>query len=202
MKDRDPSPASNAGNASNADLTPRTALDDADAIRRQLRAGQRRWVTITGVVLVVVIGFIMVQFLRDATLFFRNVDEAIEQRDELGERRFRLQGRVIPESVESIGHVVTFQLMHNCSVTAVRHLTDPPELFANPWTPVVLEGHWQPDSVELITGADDHVFVSDRMLIKHTNAYSSDNLDRVDSNLPPDFFQGCDLARADFGLEP
>ena len=109
---------------------------------------------------------------------------------------------MIPESVESSGGVVTFQLMHNCSVTAVRHLTDPPELFANPWIPVVLEGHWQPDSVQVVTGPDDHSFVSDRMLIKHTNAYSSDNLDRVDSNLPPDFFQGCDLARTDFGLEP
>ena len=62
-------------NSRDTDLSPRTQRDNADEIRRQLRAGQRRWVMVTSVVLVVVLGFIMVQFLRDATLFFRNVDE-------------------------------------------------------------------------------------------------------------------------------
>ncbi len=182
------------------DLTPRTEAPHADDIRRQLRAGQRKWVASIVAVLIVVVGFIVVQFLRDATLFFRNVDEAIDQRDDLGDRRFRIQGRVIPTSVDSSSGVVTFELMHNCEVAGVRHLTDPPELFDNPWTPVVLEGRWEPGAIDLVSGEDTHVFVSDRMLIKHTNEYTSDFEARVEANLPADFFDGCDITRADVGL--
>ena len=183
------------------DLSPRTELDDAETMRREMRAGRRRWVWAFVAVLVLVAGFVVVQFLRDATLFFRNVDEAIEQRADLGDRRFRLQGRVIPASVDSSTGVVTFELMHNCAVAGVRHLTDPPELFDNPWIPVVLEGHWEPGPVDLVTGTDSHVFVSDRMLVKHTNEYSSDFEARIESNLPADFFDGCDISRGDVGVE-
>lgn len=182
------------------DLAPRTDLDDPDAIRRQLSSGRRRWIVVVLAALVVVAGFIVVQFLRDATLFFRNVDEAVAEREELGDRRFRLQGRVIPATVDSSSGVVTFEVIHDCEVAGVRHLTDPPELFDNPWIPVVLEGHWEPRPVQLIDGPDDHVFVSDRMLVKHTNEYSSDNRDRIDSNLPEDFFEGCAISRSDVGL--
>lgn len=175
------------------DLSPRLGLDDAETIRRQLHAGQRRWVMIVGALVLVAVGFLVVQFLRDATLFFRNVDEAIEQREELGDRRFRLQGRVIPASVEAVGDVVTFEVMFNCAVTGVRHLGDPPELFGQPWIPVVLEGKWVPESVSVVTGPDDYVFVSDRMLVNHTNEYSSENTDRVVSAAPVGFLEGCDV---------
>ena len=80
-------------------------------------------------------------------------------------------------------------------------VNDPPELFDNPWIPVVLEGSWQPEVVQVVTGQDDYVFVSDRMLVKHTNEYSSDNDDRVESNLPPDFFEGCDGTRVELGVD-
>ncbi|MDG2260801.1 MAG: hypothetical protein P8N50_00545, partial [Actinomycetota bacterium] len=45
------------------DLTPRTEAPHADDIRRQLRAGQRKWVASIVAVLIVVVGFIVVQFL-------------------------------------------------------------------------------------------------------------------------------------------
>ena len=183
------------------DLTPRHAVDDADAIRRELGKGKKRWVTVAGVLIVIVFGFLVVQFLRDATVFFRNVDQAVAEREELGDRRFRIQGRVIPNSVEVVDNVVTFEILHGCATASVRHLTDPAELFDNPWIPVVLDGNWEPQTVELVTGPDDHVFVSDRMLIKHTNEYSADNSDRVESNLPDDFLAGCDLTRTDVGLD-
>ena len=55
--------------------------------------------------------------------------------------------------------------------------------------------------VELVTGPDDQVFVSDRMLIKHTSEYSADNEDRVTTNIPDDFLEGCDITADDVGLE-
>jgi cytochrome c-type biogenesis protein CcmE len=184
------------------DLTPRTELETAaEAVRREMRAGQRKWIWSIVAVLVVVAGFVIVQFLRDATLFFRNVDEAIEQREDLSDRRFRMQGRVIPASVDTSTGTVTFEIMHNCEIAGVRHLTDPPELFENPWIPVVLEGHWELGSVDLVSGPDTHIFVSDRMLVKHTNEYSSDFDSRITSNLPQDFFDGCGITRSDVGAE-
>jgi len=185
--------ADNNGQSSGLDLSPRTTLDDAETIRRQLHAGQRRWVIIVGSLVLVALGLLIMQFLRDATLFFRNVDEAIEQREELGDRRFRLQGRVIPTTVASAGDIVTFELMFNCAVSGVRHLGDPPELFDQPWIPVVLEGKWVRESVSVATGPDDYIFLSDRMLVNHTNEYSADNSDRVVTDAPDGFLDGCDV---------
>lgn len=179
------------------DLTPRTELESADELRRQLRRGQRKWVAVIGVVVVVVLGFLVVQFLRDATLFFRNVDEAVAERVELGDRRFRLQGRVIPDTVEFVGDSVSFQIEHECAIAAVRHIGDPPELFENPWIPVVLEGNWEPGNVELISGADDYRFVSDRMIVKHTNEYAAENSERVEVVVPEDYFAECNLGTGD-----
>jgi len=193
LDDSEPPPA--------LDLTPRHGLDDVDAIRRELGKGKKRWITVAGVLIVFAFGFLVVQFLQDATVFFRNVDQAVAERDELGDRRFRIQGRVIPDSVEVIDDVVTFEILHGCATAAVRHLTDPAELFDNPWIPVVLDGSWKPQTVKLVGGTDDYVFESDRMLINHTNEYSSNNAEQVESNLPDDFLVGCDLTRNDVGLD-
>ncbi len=174
------------------DLTPRHELeDDVEQLRRGLLRGRRFKVALVAVVLVVIAAFVLIQGLRNATLFFRNVDEAIEQREELGDRRFRLQGRVIPTTVLTDGGVTTFDVVHNCEVASVRHVTDPPELFESPWIPVVLEGKWTPGAVTVLGGADDHYFLSDRMLVKHTNEYASANEERVSLDPPTGFFDGC-----------
>ena len=61
---------------------------------------QRNWAFLVfGVILVAAFGFIIVRGLGDAALFFYNADEAVERREDLGERRFRLQGRVVPDTV-------------------------------------------------------------------------------------------------------
>lgn len=174
------------------DLTPRHDLDDAGATRRRLLGGRRRKVMLVGMVLVVVASFVVIQGLRNATLFFRNVDEAVEQRDELGERRFRLQGRVVPASVSTEAGVTVFDVVHNCQLASVRHTTDPPELFSSPWIPVVLEGSWAEGQVVTSTGETDYFFLSDRMLVKHTNEYASANEERVTEAPPEGYLDGCD----------
>lgn len=130
--------------------------------------------------------------LTDATQFFRNVDDAVAQRDELGTRRFRLQGRVAPGTVGSGGEGdVTFQVVHGCTTALVVHRGDPPELFDSPWIPVLIVGSWHEQPVELVTGADTHVFRSDELIVKHTNEYEADYGDRVTPTVPDDFFADC-----------
>lgn len=191
------------------DLTPRHALPDpaGEAVTgataneqaggRATQTVKRRRVTVGVVVAVLVLAaaFIAIQGLRNATLFFRNVDEAIAQADELGDRRFRLQGRVVLGTVATSGGVTTFEVTHNCAVASVQHTTDPPELFASPWIPVVLEGAWRRSASAQSTSAqraDDLYFLSDRMLVKHTNEYEAANAERLAESAEPDPLEGCD----------
>jgi cytochrome c-type biogenesis protein CcmE len=118
-------------------------------------------------------GFAVSQALGDATLFFRNADEAVAQRTELGLERFRLQGLVVAGSVveDPAAELVAFEVSWNGVVVPVEHRGDPPELFQDD-IPVVLEGHWA-------HVGDDAPFLSDRMLVKHDENYEEENSDRL-----------------------
>ncbi len=175
----------------NAPDTPAAEQDEAVAAASAIVRKRRLIVGLVVTVLVIAAGFVAIQGLQNATLFFRNADEAIEQRDDLGERRFRLQGRVVPSTVANEGGVTIFQVIHNCEVVSVRHTTDPPALFSSPWIPVVLEGVWTPGAVNNIAGGDSHYFLSDRILVKHTNEYASANEERVSSDAPAEVLDDC-----------
>ena len=147
------------GDAPELDLTPRTA---APRGRRGL---------IASVILVAVVGalaFIAVKALGEASLFFLNADEAVEQREDLGTDRFRLQGTVVDGTVDETDDGVAFDVEFNDVAVAVVHEGDPPELF-QPDIPVVLEGNWEGE-----------VFASDRILVKHSSEYEAENEDRLE----------------------
>lgn len=175
-----------------SDLSPRHPLDDVpDRAGARRVLGRRRKAAVGAVVLALLIvgGVAVVAGLRNATLFFRNADEAIAERVDLADRRFRLQGRVVPSSVAVDGGVTTFEVIHNCASVSVRHSVDPPDLFESPWIPVVLEGRWARGDVVTVAGRDTHYFLSDNMLVKHTNEYAAANSDRVpDADTPPEGF--------------
>lgn len=131
-----------------------------------------------GIVLALVLGasaFMLVKVLDGATTYFLNADEAIEQRDDLGTSRFRVQGTVVADSVEESGDAVAFDIEFHCAIVHVRHDGDPPELF-KPGIPVVLEGSWAEDA---------DVYESDRILVKHTNEYRTDRLEKADEEVCP-----------------
>jgi cytochrome c-type biogenesis protein CcmE len=118
-----------------------------------------------GIVIAVICGalaFLVLQGLGNATSFYRNADEAVAKRTELGTKRFRLQGIVTPGSIKDAGDDVRFDVEYNC-VTVPVHLsgTRPPPLFQK-GIPVVLEGHFAGP-----TGA----YESDRIIIRHTTEY-------------------------------
>lgn len=149
------------------DLTPRTGpAPTAGPGRARRRRPVTVWLALAAVVLG--IGFVVAQGLGSATLYFRNVDEAVAQRDELGTRRFRLQG-LVGDDVAQTGGAVTFTLAFNGVEVPVRHTGDPRELFG-PGQSVVLEGRF-------VEGSD--VFASDYMLVKHDEDYTDDNGERI-----------------------
>jgi cytochrome c-type biogenesis protein CcmE len=152
------------------DLSPRTS--DADAPVRSA-GGRRRanpllWVVLAAIV--VAVGFVVFKGLSDATLYFRNADEAVAQRDELGTRRFRLQGAVVEDAITE-GDVVTFEVEFNGVTVPVRSSDGLPSLFA-PGEPVVMEGRFAEQ--------DEPLFLADRVLVKHDESYEADNGERID----------------------
>src|SRR5688500_463466 len=117
--------------------------------------------------------FLLVKGLGDATVFFRNADEAVADRDELGTKRFRLQGTV-GDAIGTAGDAVRFDVEFHCVTVQVRHEGDPPELF-KPGIPVVLEGHFaKPPS---------DIYESDRIFVKHTSEYRTDRLEKAEEEV-------------------
>ncbi len=122
---------------------------------------------LAGLVVVVALGFLLFRGLGEATVYFRTADEAVAQRESLGSRRFRIEGTVVPGSVQSSKSDVTFRIAGRTTQVAVVHEGDPPELF-KPGVPVVLEGHF----------SGDH-FASDRIMVKHSESYVAEHPERV-----------------------
>jgi cytochrome c-type biogenesis protein CcmE len=148
------------------ELTPRTAIEPPGP-----QPKRRRHPVVYVVLAVVLIGLgvVVYQGLTSASLYFLNADEAVAQKADLGEKRFRLQGTVVGEPDEQGDGQVDFAVAYNGESVAVVHQGDPPELF-QPGIPVVVEGHW-----------DEHgdVFVSDRIIVKHSEQYEADHGDRI-----------------------
>lgn len=160
-------PFENDDDVDGLDLTPRTAppaRGGNDQKRKRLLVGGFL------ALIVIVLGAVAWQGLSNAALYFRTADEAVEQREALGDRRFRIEGTVVPGSVRQEGVAVRFVIESNDVQVAVAHEGDPPDLFQED-IPVVLEGHWS---------QTHDVFESNGILVKHTEEYESDNPDRTD----------------------
>jgi len=144
------------------ELTPRPA----PATRRR----RSPWAYGALVVVLLGLGLVVYQGLTSASLYFYNADEAVEQRADLGDKRFRLQGSVLGESIAPTDDGVDFTVAFNGVRVDVHHDGDPPELF-QAGIPVVLEGRWAE------TG---DVFASDTIRVKHSEQYEADNGERLD----------------------
>jgi cytochrome c-type biogenesis protein CcmE len=118
---------------------------------------------------VVGLGVVVWQGLTSASLYFYNADEAIAKQATLGDKRFRIQGTVLGDTIRSTAHGVDFTIAFNGVRVEARHEGDPPELF-QAGIPVVLEGHWAPSG---------DWFASDRILVKHSATYEEENPDRL-----------------------
>ena len=125
-------------------------------------------IAVVAFILLAALGFLLFQGLGDATTYFRTADEAVAEREELGTRRFRLEGVVEAGTVRRSGDSTLFSVSENGATVRVRHTGDPPQLF-KPNIPVVLEGRF-----------DGDVFASDRIMVKHTSEYKAKYPERVE----------------------
>jgi cytochrome c-type biogenesis protein CcmE len=154
-------------------LAPRTGApgapgEDAAAHRGGGRGGNRSLVVIAIIVVLMVAGALLVRSLGNATLYFYQANEAVAQKAELADKRFRLFGTVDGSTVQRTADGVTFTVSYAGATVPVQHVGDPPQLFQS-GIPVVLEGRWS---------ADGSTFLSDRILVKHTEEYVEKNPDR------------------------
>lgn len=150
---------------------------------RRSRPGRLRVAVALALVLGAV-GFLVSKGLGDATVYFKTADEAVRDRGELGERRFRVEG-LVEDGVAQDGDAVRFSIISAGVRVPIRHRGDPPELF-RPGIPVVLEGRW-----------DGDVYASDRIMVKHTSEYREKNPDRVDDYVGNDAGAGGAAGRPD-----
>ncbi|MFM7068080.1 MAG: cytochrome c maturation protein CcmE [Actinomycetes bacterium] len=165
LPDRDDVESADAETPQAFDLTPRTPAAPSSGA-----GGRRTWFAVGGVALVVVaLGLVLFNGLRDASTFFYNADEAVAKQSSLGTKRFRMQGNVVPGSVRTTADGIDFVLKYGTASVAVHHVGDPPELFG-PEIPVVLEGAFR---------SDGRVYESDQILIRHDSTYDEKNADRV-----------------------
>ncbi len=147
------------------DLSPRS-IGSPGGDRRSVRN-----IAIVGT-LVVVLGFVLFKAVTSASVYYYNVDEAVAQRAETGDRTFRLQGTVVSEPVTEASGEIVFNVAFNDVETTVRHIGDEPTDLFELSIPVVAEGHWEGD-----------VFVSRQLLVKHSESYVADNPDRIDEEI-------------------
>ena len=154
------------------DLTPRTGPDDGPTPRPPRSRGRG---LLIGVVILALLGGIVALLIvqvQGSSLYYYNVDEAVEQRESLGDRDIRIQGTVVGEPTERGNDALVFDLAFGGESVAVRHIgSEPPPLFG-PDVPSVLEGHF----------ADDGAFVSERIVIKHSEEYREDNPEHVEDS--------------------
>ena len=151
------------------ELTPRTAPTD-DGERTQDRHRRSPWAYGVLVAVLLGLGVVVWQGLTSASLYFYNADEAVEQRAELGDKRFRVQGVVLGDSIEETDDGIEFAIAFNGARIDVRHEGDPPELF-QPGINTVLEGRWS---------STGDVFESDAIKVKHSAEYEAENEGRLE----------------------
>lgn len=149
------------------ELSPRTT---PESVAQRDRRRHSPWTYGALVAVLLGLGVVVYQGLTSASLYFYNADEAVEQRVDLGDRRFRLQGTVLGGSVETTDDGVEFTIAYDGAQVDVRHDGDPPELF-EPGIPVVLEGRWSPT---------EDVYESDVIRVKHSEQYEADNGERLE----------------------
>jgi len=117
--------------------------------------------------LIVALGVVLFTGLNNAAVFYKNVDEAVAERQDLGDQRFRMQGNVVEGTINKTDAGVSFVIAYGDARLNVVNSGAPPELF-NAKIPVILEGEF--------VGNEFH---SDQILIRHDNTYDEKNPDRV-----------------------
>jgi cytochrome c-type biogenesis protein CcmE len=122
---------------------------------------------VVGAVLVGAFCLLLVEGLGSSLNYFDTVDQAFQHKASLGSQTFRLEGVVVPGTVQRTRDSVRFVAAGAAHRIEVVNHGAPPQLFqAN--VPVVVVGHFAGDT-----------FVSDQVIVDHTAQYVQQHPDRV-----------------------
>ncbi len=149
-------------------MTKGDSLTDMNLTPRELpeqKRSYRNWI-ICGIFLAAG-AFVVTQALGDAAVFYLNVDEAQEQKVDLADDTFRMQGTVVSEPETNSSGIIEFTVGWEGTTQTVRHVgEEPTDLFAFGQS-VIVEGRFIGD-----------IFQSTQILVKHSENYVADNEDR------------------------
>lgn len=128
---------------------------------------QRRRLLLVGAVIAAAFVFLVVKGLGSSLDYFETVDQAISQKAALGTKTIRLEGLVVPGTVQKTRDGVNFVAAGTHDRIAVTNTGNPPQLF-QPDIPVVVVGHF-----------DGSTFVSSQIIVDHTSQYIEQHPTRV-----------------------
>ena len=125
-----------------------------------------------GIGVLAVAGFMIFQALSTSLVYFILPNEYAADPGQFDGRRIRLGGIVTPGTIafDERDLRLTFLVTDGLAAFPVRHRGAPPELFKES-TGVVVEGRFE-----------DGTFVSDNVLVKHTEVYVAEG-DHIDNEL-------------------
>jgi cytochrome c-type biogenesis protein CcmE len=156
-------------------------LDDEDlppilTTRRPRKASVGR-IVLASVLVFAAIAFLVSKGLGSATVYFKTADEAVAQRQQLGTRRFRIEGTVMPGTIhQDAGRLLFTILGDRGALVPIVHTGGQPTGLFKDSIPVVLEGRW--------ARAGD-AYDSDTIIVKHSETYRAQNPSRVQSYPSP-----------------
>jgi cytochrome c-type biogenesis protein CcmE len=135
------------------------------------RASKRLWLVFA--VLAAAFTFLLVEGLGNSLDYFDTINQAFAQRATLGTTTFRLEGTVVPGTIQPTATGTSFSIAQGSHVVHVVNTGSPPQLF-QPSIPVVVVGHF--------TTATSTNFASSSILVKHTSVYIAQHPGRVKAN--------------------
>lgn len=133
---------------------------------RRSRAKMVRALVLLGLILAG-LGFVLFKGASSALEYYLTVQQANANRARLGSSSFRMEGVVVPGSIDPTASGVDFTIRFNHATDRVVEIGNPPQLF-QPNIPVVIQGHFQ-----------GNVFVSDLIMVKHSSTYIAEHPNRI-----------------------
>jgi cytochrome c-type biogenesis protein CcmE len=143
-------------------LTPRTT----GPVKPRRRRKWRNIALLTAVAFAA--SFLLFEFLTNSTEYYCNVDEVGVKAGCSGTGQLRLQGTVVPGTVQTGNGELAFDLSFGGKTIQVHHQGDPQALF-QPGIAVVLVGHLE----------NSTLFDSNQIMVKHSEKYVKEHPDRV-----------------------
>jgi cytochrome c-type biogenesis protein CcmE len=128
---------------------------------------------LVGVVVAAAIGFLLIKGLGSSLDYFKTVNEAMASKSQIGTTTLRLEGTVVPGTVEQRVDGASFDIAQGGQKVHVVNSGTPPQLF-KAGTPVVVVGHFESTA--------STTFLSDQIMVKHSADYIAQHPDRVTAN--------------------